>query len=66
MRVAARWPRPFKVAIEVAPMQLNEELPRRLAEMLKGRDCGPRGSTSNSPKAKSSQIGSMRFKSYSR
>ncbi|TWA92558.1 putative bifunctional diguanylate cyclase/phosphodiesterase [Bradyrhizobium stylosanthis] len=31
---AARWQRPFKVAVNVAPMQLNHDLPRRVAEIL--------------------------------
>jgi diguanylate cyclase (GGDEF)-like protein len=32
---AAQWRRPFKVAVNVAPMQLNHDLPRRVAEVLK-------------------------------
>ena len=32
---AMQWRLPFKVAVNVAPMQLNHELPRRVAEILK-------------------------------
>ncbi|MBR0966136.1 EAL domain-containing protein [Bradyrhizobium diazoefficiens] len=32
---AARWRMPYKVAVNVAPMQLNHDLPRRVAEILK-------------------------------
>ncbi|HLG84632.1 MAG TPA: EAL domain-containing protein [Bradyrhizobium sp.] len=32
---AAGWPRPFPVAVNVAPMQLNHELPRQVAKILK-------------------------------
>lgn len=31
---AASWERPFRVAVNVAPMQLNHELPRRVADIL--------------------------------
>jgi diguanylate cyclase (GGDEF)-like protein len=30
----ASWERPFRVAVNVAPMQLNHELPRRVADIL--------------------------------
>lgn len=32
---AAQWLLPFKVAVNVAPLQLNHDLPRRVAEVLK-------------------------------
>jgi diguanylate cyclase (GGDEF)-like protein len=38
---AARWSHPFKVAVNVAPMQLNHELPRRVAEILKETGLAP-------------------------
>ncbi|WP_426610180.1 putative bifunctional diguanylate cyclase/phosphodiesterase [Bradyrhizobium sp. McL0616] len=34
-QTAAQWRLPFKVAVNVAPMQLNHDLPRRVAEILK-------------------------------
>jgi diguanylate cyclase (GGDEF)-like protein len=38
---AAQWPLPFKVAVNVAPMQLNHDLPRRVAEILKETGLAP-------------------------
>ncbi len=32
---AASWSQPFKVAVNVAPMQLNHDLPKRVAEVLR-------------------------------
>ncbi|MBC9879510.1 EAL domain-containing protein [Bradyrhizobium sp. INPA01-394B] len=38
---AAQWRLPFKVAVNVAPMQLNHDLPRRVAEILKQTGLAP-------------------------
>jgi diguanylate cyclase (GGDEF)-like protein len=38
---AAQWRLPFKVAVNVAPMQLNHDLPRRVAEILKETGLSP-------------------------
>ncbi len=38
---AARWRHPFKVAVNVAPMQLNHELPRRVADILRQTGLAP-------------------------
>jgi len=38
---AAQWRLPFKVAVNVAPMQLNHDLPRRVAEILKETGLAP-------------------------
>jgi len=38
---AAQWRLPFKVAVNVAPMQLNHELPRRVAEILNETGLAP-------------------------
>lgn len=32
---AAQWTRPYKVAVNVAPMQLNHDLPKRVSEILR-------------------------------
>ncbi|MGJ4949427.1 putative bifunctional diguanylate cyclase/phosphodiesterase [Bradyrhizobium sp. HKCCYLS20291] len=38
---AASWSQPFKVAVNVAPMQLNHDLPRRVAEVLRETGLAP-------------------------
>jgi len=38
---AVQWRLPFKVAVNVAPMQLNHDLPRRVAEILKETGLAP-------------------------
>ncbi|WP_316186625.1 MULTISPECIES: putative bifunctional diguanylate cyclase/phosphodiesterase [unclassified Bradyrhizobium] len=38
---AATWSRPFKVAVNVAPMQLNHDLPKRVAEVLRETGLAP-------------------------
>jgi diguanylate cyclase (GGDEF)-like protein len=38
---AAQWRLPFKVAVNVAPMQLNHDLPGRVAEILKETGLAP-------------------------
>jgi EAL domain-containing protein (putative c-di-GMP-specific phosphodiesterase class I) len=38
---AAQWRLPFKVAVNVAPMQLNHDLARRVAEILKETGLAP-------------------------
>jgi diguanylate cyclase (GGDEF)-like protein len=38
---AARWARPFRVAVNVAPMQLNHELAKRVTEALRETGLAP-------------------------
>ncbi|MEN3286851.1 MAG: diguanylate cyclase [Bradyrhizobium sp.] len=38
---AAAWRRPFKVAVNVAPLQLNHDLPGRVAEILRETGLAP-------------------------
>lgn len=38
---AASWSQPFKVAVNVAPMQLNYDLPKRVAEVLRETGLAP-------------------------
>ncbi|MDU6325904.1 putative bifunctional diguanylate cyclase/phosphodiesterase, partial [Bradyrhizobium sp.] len=38
---AASWSQPFKVAVNVAPMQLNHDLPKRVAEVLRETGLAP-------------------------
>ncbi len=38
---AASWAQPFKVAVNVAPMQLNHDLPKRVAEVLRETGLAP-------------------------
>ncbi|WP_316177609.1 MULTISPECIES: EAL domain-containing protein [unclassified Bradyrhizobium] len=38
---AATWSQPFKVAVNVAPMQLNHDLPKRVAEVLRETGLAP-------------------------
>ncbi|MGJ4890845.1 putative bifunctional diguanylate cyclase/phosphodiesterase [Bradyrhizobium sp. HKCCYLRH3099] len=38
---AAGWSQPFKVAVNVAPMQLNHDLPKRVAEVLRQTGLAP-------------------------
>jgi predicted signal transduction protein with EAL and GGDEF domain len=38
---AASWPQPFKVAVNVAPMQLNRDLPKRVVEVLRETGLAP-------------------------
>ncbi|MGJ5175412.1 putative bifunctional diguanylate cyclase/phosphodiesterase [Bradyrhizobium oligotrophicum] len=38
---AASWSKPFKVSVNVAPMQLNHDLPRRVSEVLRETGLAP-------------------------